>query len=752
MENMDYLNLLNPQQRLAVTAGLGQTLVLAGPGSGKTRVLTQRIAYLIQVMGVRPQNILAVTFTNKAAREMGERLETLLGGQAQGVWLGTFHANCAKILRREAQYLPFDNNFVIMDSDDQLAIVKRVLKELNIDEKSFRPNGVHAAISTAKNNLITAEDFPTDSYRDEVIKRVYERYQQLLHLSNAVDFDDLLLETVRLMADQPAVRERYGRRFEHVLVDEFQDTNLVQYELLKLLASVHQNLFVVGDEDQSIYRWRGADYRNVLNFEEYYKNCQVVLLEQNYRSTQTVLDAARAVIDRNKYRTPKHLFSDRGRGDRVVLYDAADDRSEAAFVVDTIRQWTNTGRVSGGDFAVLYRTNAQSRVLEEAFLRAGMPYRLVGATRFYGRREVKDIIAYLRLVFNPDDEISMARVINVPTRGIGDKTVLTLQASARQANTTAGKVLLDLGLKGADSAFIGLFSGRSGAALTDFGSMLAGWRAVVQDGISLPALYDRVLADTAYQEYIDDGSEEGEERWENVQELRRLAYEFSEQGLGAFLENLALVSDQDTLPEEAANAPTLLTLHAAKGLEFGTVFIIGLDDGLLPHSRAKDDEEELAEERRLFYVGITRARDRVYLVRAGQRSTYGAPEEQIPSEFLDDIPEELLQRQGQQRRSYGSDYGSRPKTWNVGSARGSSSGSSASSTVWRSTPPAQSAAPIIEQRYHPADHVQHGTWGHGIVMDSRVQDGDETVDVYFDSVGFKRVVASLAKLEIVPKP
>ncbi len=749
MENMDYLNLLNPQQRLAVTAGLGQTLVLAGPGSGKTRVLTQRIAYLVQIMGVHPQNILSVTFTNKAAREMGTRLEAILDGQAQGVWLGTFHANCSKILRREAQYLDVDNNFIIMDSDDQLTIVKRIIKEMNIDDKSFRPNVVLSAISNAKNNLITAADFEADSYRDEIIKRIYERYQILLRQSNGLDFDDMLLETVRLLVDQPQVRERYGRRFEHILVDEFQDTNLVQYELLKLLASVHQNLFVVGDEDQSIYRWRGADYRNVMRFEEDYKGCQVILLEQNYRSTQTVLDAARAVIDHNKFRTPKNLFSDHGRGDRIVLYDAADDRAEAAFVVDTIRQWTSTGRIKGSDCAVLYRTNAQSRVLEESFLRAGMPYRLVGAARFYGRREVKDLIAYLRLTFNPDDEISMARVINVPTRGIGEKTVLTLQASARQANLTAGKVLFDLGTKGPDSSFIGLFSGRSGAALTDFGGMLAGWRAAYDEGIALPALFDRILSDTAYQEYIEDGTDEGEERWENVQELRRLAYEFSENGLGAFLENLALVSDQDTIPEEAvANAPTLLTLHAAKGLEFGTIFIIGLDEGLLPHSRSKDDEEEMAEERRLFYVGLTRARDRVYLVRAGMRSTYGPPEEQLPSQFLDDIPDELLQRQGQRRSSFGgaSDYGSRPKTWNVTPSTGSS-------TVWNTTktPPPAVAAPILEQHFHPADHVRHGTWGDGIVMDSRVQDGDETVDVYFESVGFKRVVASLAKLEIIPK-
>ncbi len=740
METMDYLNRLNPQQRQAVTAGLGQTLVLAGPGSGKTRVLTQRIVYLIQAMGVYPQNILAVTFTNKAAREMGNRLENLLEGQAQGVWLGTFHANCARILRRETQYLPFDNNFVIMDADDQLAIIKRAIKELNVDDKTFRPISIHNAISNAKNNLQTVEDFPTNGYREEVTQRIYERYQSLLRASNAVDFDDLLLETVRLLANNPQVHERYAQRFQHVLVDEFQDTNLVQYELLKLLASLNRNLFVVGDEDQSIYRWRGADYRNVLRFEDDYPDCTKILLEQNYRSTQTVLDTARAVIDRNEYRTPKHLFSDRGRGDRIVLYEAVDDHAEAAFVVDTVHQWTSTGKAQGGDFAVMYRTNAQSRLLEEAFLRAGMPYRLVGATRFYGRREVKDVIAFLRLVHNPDDEISLARVINVPPRGVGDKTVVALDLAARQVHLSSGRMLLELGNKGSDSPSWGLFNGRSGPVLGDFGAMLAGWRTANAGGLSLPGLFDRILADTSYQEYIDDGSDEGSERWGNVEELRRLAFEYSERGLSAFLENLALVSDQDTLPDEAAHAPTLLTLHAAKGLEFSQVFIIGLDEGLLPHSRSKEDPEEMAEERRLFYVGLTRAKDRVYLVHASQRSTYGSLEMQEPSQFLDDLPEDLVQRQGQRRYDGGnSDYGSRPKTWNI------------HTTTWQSSRPPQASAPIIEQHFHPADRVRHPAWGEGMVMESRIQDGDETVDVYFETVGFKRLVASMAKLEVLPK-
>ncbi len=428
MEPLDPLKNLNNPQRQAVTAGTGQILVLAGPGSGKTRVLTQRIAYLIQHMGVRPQNILSVTFTNKAAREMEHRLEALLPGQVQGIWLGTFHANCARILRRETDYLPFDRNFVIMDADDQLSIVRRAIKELNLDDKTFRPTGIHAAISKAKNNLVTAEDFPTNNYREEVTRRVYERYQALLRASNAVDFDDLMLETVRLLVDNPQVREQYARRFEHVLVDEFQDTNVVQYELLKLLSSAHRNIFVVGDEDQSIYRWRGADYRNVLRFEEDYPQTVKILLEQNYRSTQTVLNAAQGVINRNKFRTIKRLFSDRGSGETLTLYEAEDDKAEAEYVVETIRTAMQRSQTPAGNFAVMYRTNAQSRLLEEAFLRTGLPYRLVGAQRFYGRREVKDVIAYLRLVHNPRDEVSLDRVINVPPRGVGDKTLAGLQA------------------------------------------------------------------------------------------------------------------------------------------------------------------------------------------------------------------------------------------------------------------------------------------------------------------------------------
>ena len=729
---------LNPQQRQAVTAGLGQILVLAGPGSGKTRVLTQRIAYLIQNMGVRPYNILSVTFTNKAAREMTHRLENTLGGPARDLWLGTFHAVCARILRREAERLPFTSDFVIMDADDQEKLVKRALHDLNLDEKLYKPANLHNAISTAKNDLVPPEDFSATNYREEVTRRVYKRYEELLRASNAVDFDDLLLWAVKLLVNEPQVRERYARRFEHVLVDEFQDTNKAQYELLKLLSGYHANIFVVGDEDQSIYRWRGADYRNVLRFEQDFPRCQKILLEQNYRSTQNVLDAARAVIDQNNHRTPKRLFTERSGGARLMLHEAADDLSEALYVVENIQQMASSQQAKLSDYAVMYRTNAQSRLLEESFLRAGLPYRLVGAQRFYGRREVKDVIAYLRAVQNPADEVSLPRVINVPPRGIGEKTVAALQSAGRQTGLGAGGLLLELAARGAEAPGASEFSGRVLASLANFGTLLARWRGLRAEQ-NLPALFDQVIADSGYEAYLRDGSEEGEDRWENVLELRRLAFDYQERGLSEFLENLALVSDQDTVPEQA-DAPTLLTLHAAKGLEFPRVFIIGLDEGLLPHSRSRDDPEEMAEERRLFYVGLTRAKDQVVLVRANRRSTYGSYETSEASRFLEDIPDRLLQRSGVGQSFSRGSLETSLRSWD----------SPARSSYGNPAPRSAPVAPPAGPRYKTNQRVLHPAWGEGLVTQSRMgDDGEETVDVFFESVGFKRLLASLAKLEVV---
>ncbi len=721
---MDLLDKLNAQQKQAVSAGTGPILVLAGPGSGKTRVLTHRIAYLIGHLGVRPYQILAVTFTNKAAREMDTRVADLLGQQTRGLSLGTFHAVCARILRREAEHLPVDANYVIFDADDQVRVVKQIVKDLNLDDKRYRPAGIHASISRAKNELILPAGYPVQTYRDEVVKRIYERYQMALAANNAVDFDDLLLWTAVLLENQPVVREKYARRYEHVLVDEFQDTNMAQYTLLKHLASFHNNIFVVGDVDQSIYRWRGADYRNILRYEEDYPAAQVILLEQNYRSTQKILDTAMAVIDRNPQRTRKQLFTERGQGQTAILHECRDDREEAAFVVDTIASMVARKAADPGHFAVMYRTNAQSRVIEEAFLSAGLPYKLVGAQRFYGRREIKDVVAYLRLIHNPKDEISLVRVINTPTRGIGNKTIQDLRLVAQTANLAPGELLIDLA-RGDASPFYERFTKRAAVALARFGSLLANWVARRDDFVP-QQLMDTVLADANYRAHLEDGTEEGKERWDNVMELKRVAEEYQERPLSSFLEDVALISDQDTIDD--VNVPTLLTLHAAKGLEFPIVFIVGLTDGTLPHIRSFDDPESMQEERRLFYVGLTRAEDQLYLLYSEYRYVYGYSETVEPSRFLADIPNDLLDDGRPKAAPHSAAKKYQPQKWEP------------------ATSPQDEAE--IEQIYSPGMKVEHSVWGSGLVLNSKIEGRDEIVDIFFESVGLKRVVAAIAKLNI----
>ncbi len=757
---MEILDQLNEQQKKAVTAGNGQILVLAGPGSGKTRVLTQRIVFLMKNMGIQPYNIMAVTFTNKAAREMQARVEDLLGTSIQGsMWLGTFHAVCARILRREASQLPFNNNFVIMDADDQDTLIKRIIKDLNLDEKTYRYGNVHNAISNAKNNLMFPPDVPRTNYREEALFRIYEKYQASLTESNAVDFDDLILWTYKLLNEHADVKERYGRRFQQILVDEFQDTNTAQYQLLRLLSDYHKNIFVVGDEDQSIYRWRGADYHNVLLFEKDFPQCQKILLEQNYRSTQTVLDAAQAVINHNSNRTPKNLFSDRGSGQKIVLYEADDDRMEARYVADKISDMIHSGEAKGSDFAVLYRTNSQSRLLEDAFLYKGMSYRLVGAQRFYGRREVKDMIAYLRVVYNPQDSISLARVINTPPRGVGERTLQNLNVSAGEAGKTAGEVLLDLGAKGPDSYYYPLM-GRSALALADFGSRLIEWQKLINTSGSITALMDQIIKDTGMRAYVEADSDEDTDRWENVEELRKMAFDYEERGLAEFLQNLALVSDQDTMAENQ-DVPTLMTLHAVKGLEFNIVFIVGMDDGILPHSRAFDDPEEMAEERRLFYVGITRAKNRVFLVRANQRMSYGSIDAMIPSRFLANIPEDLINRESedvQMRKgssrlnsSSSSRWESHP-SWSSHLGGSSRNNPQTEASVYTTPPPLTKTAEENKRKepelqFKALDKVVHPLWGDGTVLESKREGSDEVLSVQFKSVGLKKLIASYSRLK-----
>ncbi len=717
---MDLLKGLNPQQQKAVTASDGPVLVLAGPGSGKTRVLTHRVAWLVGELGVAPWRIMAVTFTNKAAREMRERLERLVGpSRGRGLTLGTFHATCARILRREADPAGIPRDYAIFDADDQLRLVRQAIRDLDLDDKQYRPQAVHGAISRAKNELIPPGAYSTGSYYGEVVKRIYERYQVLLEANGGLDFDDLLMVTVRTFDRSPDVLAKYQERYRHVLVDEFQDTNQAQYALLRQLSGRHHNLFCVADEDQSIYAWRGADYRNIRRLRDDHPDLMAILLERNYRSTQTILDAARAIIQHNPDRTDKSLFTRRGRGAKIAVHEAYDQDEEARFVVDTIAQLAAQEGVRPGDCAVMYRTNAQSRALEDAFIRAGLPYRLVGATRFYARREIKDVVAFLRLIHNPTDGVSMARVINVPPRTIGRKTVAVLEDAAREPGTSVYEVLEEIASPTAEGPKLGT---RARRALAAFLEMLEGWIAA-RGSLTVVQLMDRVLEDTRYADYLRDGSEEGEERWANVLELRNVAADYEGVTLTEFLADVALVSDVDNLSDEV-DAPTLLTLHSAKGLEFPVVFVTGLEDGLLPHSRSFDDPEQMAEERRLSYVGLTRAKDRLYLTYAFRRTRYGDSEPSVPSRFLDDIPSQLL----------------------TGSWRQARRDASRHVTTWQPTPEIDRPA---QPRFRTGQRVRHAVFGEGLVIESRVDGTDEIVTVAFEDVGVKRLLANLAPLEPV---
>ena len=754
---MHILDNLNEAQKTAVTAGDGPVLVLAGPGSGKTRVLTHRIAYLIEALGVPPWRIMAVTFTNKAAREMGHRVESLLGGRPDGLTMGTFHATCVRILRRESGELQgYDRDFVIFDTDDQRQVVKAVLKELNLDDKKHHPSRMLNHISAAKNELITPEQYAASNYIAEITRRVYVRYQDTLVANNAMDFDDLLVNTVLLFQEREDVLEKYRRRYEHVLVDEFQDTNTVQYVLLRMLADERGNIFVVGDADQSIYKWRGADFRNINRFREHYPEARMILLEQNYRSTQIILDAAKAVIRRNRDRVDKELFTVRTGGTPIDVREAYNDVEEADAVVSEIQNLRLQG-VSPGQCAVMYRTNAQSRVLEEAFLRAGMNYRLVGATRFYSRREIKDLVAYLRVVHSPADAVSFGRIVNTPTRGIGAKTRSLLLEWAAQQSQQPAEALLHLV---AEPELQHPFNGRALKALSSFGELLRDWMAL-RDVVSVADLLDTILEAVQYRTYVDDGTDQGQDRWANVMELRGVAAEFADLSLSDFLEQVSLVSDVDNL-EEDPDAPSLLTLHAAKGLEFPTVFIVGLEDGMLPHSRSLDDAEELAEERRLFYVGLTRAGDRVYLSYAFRRSFFGESDVTVPSRFLLDLPEDLVN--GGSSRQRRQDTRRRASTWNWSSSPAVSSGQRSPAPRQRDQEQpsrklpepygrVESAAtetkPVItEARYRTGQKVRHAKFGDGIVIESQLTGNDEEVVVAFKELGIKKLVASMAKLEV----
>ncbi len=813
----DILAGLNPAQREAVTAVKGPVLVLAGPGSGKTRVLAHRVAYLLRVAGAHPRAVMAVTFTNKAAAEMRERINKLLGESVpvstgwKGLTIGTFHSLCARILRAEAGPAGLNPNFVIYDDSEQLTAVKQALRDLKLDEKMYRPEAMRGAISKAKNELVKPEAYESNTYWAEIARRVYARYDEILKANGALDFDDLLTKVTWLLSEQPEVLRRYQDRYEYLLVDEFQDTNIAQYEMVRLLANLRRNVFAVGDEDQSVYGWRGADYRNVMRFREDFPEARVVLLEQNYRSTQTILDAANAIIAKNRFRTPKKLRTDRGHGLQVIVHEAYDETDEAGFVASTIQRLASKGEAKLGDCAVMYRTNAQSRSLEDAFVARGMPYRLVGGTRFYQRKEIKDALAYLRLVHNPADNVSLARVINVPPRAIGEKTIAALNSwSAGLGVSMVGGLALVAGdLKSPALPAEKLpaispqppqhpFAAAAQRALVGFYRLLARWIAA-KDGITVAALLNQITEESGYATWLRDGTEEGEDRWANLQELRTVAAHYDdfppEIRLTSFLEEIALVSDQDEVKGEEDRV-TLLTIHTAKGLEFPVVFIVGLEENIFPHSRSMEDPDQMEEERRLMYVGVTRAKDRLYLVHAFRRMIWGRSEVFEASRFLKDIKPLAATANGTNNgvrtspgmnERAGAGFGGRTAagTWErrdraerdedewelpkhrreerptapfgAGSQGGSDS-RPADRTRWapgalpKSAPgkPADKAG--RQPQFKSGDRVDHGLFGQGIVLKSELTADDEEVTISFAGKGTKTLLASFAKLRKVTEP
>ena len=727
---MDILATLNPAQREAVEAIAGPVLILAGPGSGKTKVITHRVAYLVKLCGVSPHHIMAVTFTNKAAREMRERLEQLLGQTAEALSLGTFHAICARILRREGKAIGLDSSFVIYDEDDQLKLMKQVLEELNLDPKQCAPRALRSAIGAAKSRLISPGGYAqrVSSYFEEIVHRVYQLYQQLLSQSRAVDFDDLLMKTVQLFQDHPQILNRYQSRYVHILVDEFQDTNIVQYMLMKQLTGKHRNLCVVGDPDQSIYSWRFADLRNILSFEKDYPKAKVVFLEQNYRSTKTILEVASDVISANVQRKPKKLWTGNEDGNSVTVIESYNAEEEAQSVVNEIEKLTVQEQLPLKDCAVMYRVNAQSRALEETFLRYGVPYRLVGGTRFYQRREVKDIIAYLKVIHNPQDNVSLTRIINVPARGIGPRTLSQLQSWAKVHDTSLFEALKQVSHPDSVGTKQSL-SPRIVQALAGFDALMANLTARSPE-LSLSNLVGEILEHTRYREYILD-KEGGEEKWENIMELRSVAGEYDEhdpeEASTTFLEKVSLVSDIDEL-DEKADAVTLITLHQAKGLEFPAVFIVGLEEGILPHRKSFDDPEQMEEERRLCYVGITRAKKRLYLLRSYRRSLFGGSTANPASRFLQDISPHLISPRG---------------LWEE------SPTPVASLDFNRDSQP--SPPPLGTLTLKVGDHVCHNKFGPGIVMNCNPTRDDQELTVAFEEVGVKKLLASLAPLEKIEK-
>ena len=739
---------LNPAQQEAVLHHEGPLLVVAGAGSGKTRVLTHRIAHLIREHRVSPFEIMAITFTNKAADEMKQRVAALVGPVAAKMWVSTFHSACVRILRRDAARLDYPSSFTIYDQSDARRLTGYVIRDLNLDPKRFPPRGVHATISAAKNDLIRADEYAERAQviYERKVADVYSEYQLRLRRAGAMDFDDLLMVAVELFQKNPDVLEHYRRRFAHIMVDEYQDTNRVQNELVLLLAGGHRNVCVVGDSDQSIYQFRGADIRNILEFEEAFPDATVIVLEQNYRSTQTILDAANAVIANNLGRKPKELWTDQGGGMAIARYHADDEGDESQWVVHEMSRLHDDGDARWGDFAVFYRTNAQSRVLEEQLMRQGVPYKVIGGTRFYDRREVKDALAYMKAAVNPVDEVSIKRILNVPKRGIGDSTIGRLDAWAKSHDVAfidALRAAQEAGVKGTAvkgiAAFLELFD--------ELGRIAA-------DGPA--ALLQAVLERTGYADELEaEHSVEAEGRLENLAELVGVAQDF--ESVDEFLEQVSLVADTDQLDDDDSFV-VLMTLHSAKGLEYPNVFLIGLEDGVFPHLRSLGEPDQLEEERRLCYVGITRARERLFLSHAWSRMLYGSTQYNPPSRFLDEIPEALVQVvEGSRvvgRRRQASTFAGEGRSSGGGSSYSSHSPDRSSmdrhrdevvERALRPAPPSPRGADSLGLRV--GDDVRHGTFGEGVIIDLEGSGDKAQATVHFRDAGEKRLLLSWAPLE-----
>ena len=743
---MDLMQGLNEPQQRAVACLQGPLLIVAGAGSGKTRVLTFRIANLLE-QGVPPYRILAITFTNKAAREMRERVDALIGDAAQDVWLSTFHSFCARFLRMELEhYGRYAKNFVIYDAADSKGLIRECLKELNIDEKHTAPGAVQAHISDAKNRLLDVAAFTaqaTDFFAEQVAK-IYALYQSKLQENNALDFDDLLMLTVELLTKNEELRTKYQKKFQYILVDEYQDTNGAQYAITKLLAAEHRNICVVGDADQSIYGWRGADMRNIMNFEKDYPEATVILLEQNYRSTKNILAAANAVIENNLTRKKKELWTDNPTGDRITIYEGATEKNEAAYIVREVERLHTMFHVKYGDIAVLYRTNAQSRNIEEAFYATGVPYAMVGSVRFYDRREIKDIIAYLRVIYNPRDTLSLLRIINVPRRGLGPTSIARMMETAEEYRISLFEVITDAQLL----SMIPKLSAKVKLALEEFAAMV--FTFMGQLGTRpIHEIVEDVIETSGYAAALEEEKkEDNRDRLENLREFISVAKNFDdgaaegENGLADFLAQIALISDVDQT-EQSDGTVTLMTFHAAKGLEFPAVFMAGMEEGLFPHSRTLLDDTEIEEERRTCYVGITRAERRLYLTYARQRTIYGRTEMSRPSRFLAEIPEELVEHKEADFFG-GTDLRAPSNIWSERSTR---------TERKRYMPPPQHTAadgsvirPDVSAAFQAGDAVRHSKWGDGRIVAISGSGEDAELSIAFPGEGIKKFVQKYAPI------